>query len=99
MNKEFDMQKYVKEAENMGYSYFYSEETEPKAGHYIEVDPEKVFLYQFEWLRILKPNVDEYEDEPFNSIEEMIEHINDDGSCMKDYLIKNGHFPYYEQIL
>lgn len=98
VKKEFDLDKYVEEAKRLKSVYFYSGEREVKAGYHTEVEPDKVYVYQFEWLRILKPYIDGYEDEPFHSIEEMIEHVNEDGSCMKDYLIEHGNFPMYESF-
>lgn len=94
--KVHNMEEYVEEAKRLGYVYYYADDIEIKEGKNKQVDGKKIWLYQFEWRRILKPYVDFYEDGgKFKSIEDMIKHVNEDGTCLLDYLEKHNEFPNY----
>ena len=49
------------------------------------------YLYWFDWLTISQPN--DLDDLKFDSIDEMISHRFEDGTCLKDHLDKYDEIP------
>lgn len=81
------IEEFVKEAEELKYCYYFDENR--------KVEPEHFYCYQFEWLTILKPNIEDDYTIECDSIEEMINKRLEDGTCLRDYLENHGEFPDY----